>query len=41
MYYKVDPQIINMIVQVYTNDRTKIELGIDEDVETEVTTLSN
>ena len=26
-----------MIAQVYRNDRTRIELGIDEEVETEVT----
>ena len=37
MYYKVDPKIINMIAQVYTDDRTRIELGIGEEVEIEIT----
>lgn len=37
MYYKVDHKIINLIAHVYDSDRTRIELGPEEEVEIEVT----
>ena len=34
--FKVNPTIIYLISKVYTGDRTKVELGLDAEVEIEV-----